>query len=217
MRKAFTLIEMIFTIVIMAGIFMVIPKIVMIAGKNESFAIKQDAYLNAISLTKLASSLAWDEANVHSLDILSTSTAPIECNATSHYIRVGSFLSENARTCKENLSASNIGSEEGSDYLTFDDIDDFNGTTINTTTHGAIKYQIETIVEYLSPAISYANHHMDINLHTSTPTILSSDIKKLVTTIKYNGKRASRQGEVLATFHYNSANIGQFTLNKREW
>jgi len=114
MRKGFTLIEIIFTIVIMAGIFMVIPKILMIASKNERFAMKQDAYFNAISLTKIASSLAWDENSTETLGALSTTIGNIPCDSATN-IRAGSFLSLNGRTCQDTLVASSIGSEEGSD------------------------------------------------------------------------------------------------------
>jgi len=51
MRRAFNLIELIFTIVIMAGIFAVIPKIVFATAKSESFAMKQEALFTTVSLT----------------------------------------------------------------------------------------------------------------------------------------------------------------------
>ena len=216
-HRGFTLIEIIFTIVIMAGVFAVIPKILMIASKNESFAMKQDAYLNAISLTKLASSLAWDEVNTQSLDVLTTANSPILCDNTTQFIRKGSFLSTNARSCNDALSASTIASEEGTNYLDFDDIDDFDKTTTNVTENGVNRYMIDTNVTYLDPHIAFATNTMTIDLNASITTATSANLKKLVTTIKYNGKKAVQHGRQIATFHYISANIGQFTLNKRDW
>jgi len=217
MRKGFTLIEIIFTIVIMAGVFMVIPKILMIASKNESFAMRQDAYLNAISLTKIASSLAWDENSTENLSILNTTIDNIPCDNSTH-IRIGSFLSANGRTCQDRLFASVLGSEEGSDYLFFDDIDDFNGTVINTTENGINRYKISTEVHYLDFIMPIpSSKKLTIDLSSATYTESSSNIKKLTTTIKYNGKRAVKRDKTIATFHYYSANIGQFTLNRREW
>ncbi len=218
MKKGFTLIEIIFTIVIMAGIFMVIPKILMIANKTESFSMKQDAYFNAISLTKIASSLAWDESNTESLGILSTDINNIPCDSTTN-IRVGSFLSANGRTCQDSLSASTIMPDTGEDdYLLFDDIDDFNGSIINTTEGGNTRYKILTNVSYLNNiGLSTSAKKMTIDLSATTETATSSNIKKLTTTIKYNGKKAVNKDKTIATFRYYSANIGQFTLNKREW
>lgn len=217
-HKGFTLIEIIFTIVIMAGIFMVIPKILMISSKNESFAMRQDAYLNAISLSKIASSLAWDENNVDDLSELVTTNDNIPCDSTKH-IRVGSFLSENGRICHDSLTASIVGSEEGSDdYLLYDDIDDFNGTEIYVTQNGINRYKINTDVSYLKN-ISYTvnTNTMTIDLNTSSPTSTTGNIKKLTTTIKDHGKKALYHDRVIATFSYYSANIGQFSLSKREW
>lgn len=196
---------------------MVIPKILMMANKTESFAMKQDAYFNAISLTKIASSLAWDEKNTESLGILSTSINDIPCDALSN-IRVGSFLSANGRTCQDSLSASAIGSEEGNDYLFFDDIDDFNGSIINTTANGKNRYKIETSVNYLNHLSLFTSaNKLTIDLSATTDTSTSTNIKKLTTTIKYNSKKAVNKDKTIATFRYYSANIGQFTLNKREW
>ena len=217
MKKAFTLIEIIFTIVIMAGIFMVIPKLIMIANKNERFAMKQDAYFNAITLTKQASTLPWDENNTNALSALKTANNTIDCNSTTH-IRPGSFLSSNGRTCDDSLSASTIGSEEGSDYLLFDDIDDFNGSEVLTTQEGNNRYKIDTQVTYLDGStISTLAKEMTIDMSTMAAIAGSTNIKKLTTTIKYNGKKALYRGKVIARFPYYSANIGQFTLAKREW
>ena len=218
MKKAFTLIEIIFTIVIMSGIFMVIPKILMIANKTESFAMKQDAYFNAISLTKIASSLAWDENNTESLGILSTSLNDIPCDALSN-IRIGSFLSANGRTCQDSSYASAIMSDTGEDdYLLFDDIDDFNGSIINTTANGNNRYKIHTNVSYLNHLGLFTSaKKLTIDLSATTDTTSSTNIKKLTTTIKYNGKKSVNKDKTIATFRYYSANIGQFTLNKREW
>ncbi len=216
--RAFTLIEIIFTIVIMAGIFMVIPKILMIATKNENVAMKQDAYFNAISLTKLASSLAWDENNTESLSTLHTTINHIDCNESTNYLRIGGFLSANGRTCQDNLSASVIGSEEGNDYLFFDDIDDFNGSIIQTTANGNDRYKIVTEVSYLNNlSLFSAAKKLTIDLSSTSDTASSTNIKKLTTTIKYHGKKAIKKDKNIASFHYYSANIGQFTLNKREW
>lgn len=216
--KAFTLIEIIFTIIIMAGIFMVIPKIIMAATKNESFAAKQDAFFNAASLIKTASSLAWDENNTENLGILKTALNNIECNSSTDFIRIGSFLSANARTCKDNLQASAIQSEEGSDYLNFDDIDDFNGMHIDVTAKGEKKYLISTDVIYLKN-IGWIGSpkKLTIDLGAAQPSNSTSNIKKLTTTIKYNGKKSIDHNKTIAAFTYYSANIGQFTLAKREW
>jgi len=58
MRKGFTLIELIITVVIMAGVFATIPKILSAAGRSNAFTIRQDALMQTVSLTSIASHLA---------------------------------------------------------------------------------------------------------------------------------------------------------------
>lgn len=215
MRRAFNLIELIFTIVIMAGIFAVIPKIIFATNKSDSFAMKQDALFNAVSLTNIASSLAWDENNSESLSLLATLNNNIPCNTTT-FLRLGGFLGDNTRNCKELLSASAIGSEEGNNYLIFDDIDDFNGSSIDVNIDGNEKYKLYTEVRYLDDAIfnPVVNNKMTITLDSSIHAN-TSNIKKFKTVVGYVGGRGKDKN--ISSFYYYSTNIGQITLNSEAW
>jgi len=214
MRRAFNLIELIFTIVIMAGIFAVIPKIVFATNKSDSFAMKQDALFSAVSLTNIASALAWDENNTESLSILATANNSIPCDTTT-FLRVGGFLGANTRNCKESFSASAIGSDGESDYLSYNDIDDFNNTTIAVNINTKIKYQITVKVDYLVDTIfSTSGNKMTITLDKTTSST-TTNIKKLKTTVSYIGGRGKDYN--ISSFYYYSANIGQITLNSEEW
>ncbi len=215
MRRAFNLIELIFTIVIMAGIFAVIPKIIFATNKSDSFAMKQDAFFNAISLTNIASLLAWDEKNTDSMSILTTSDNHIPCDTTS-FLRVGGFLGAHTRNCKENLNASVIVAEEGNDYLLYDDIDDFNGSSIDVDLNTTTKYRIYTDVRYLDDDIftlDATGKKMTIALGGSQDD--TSNIKKFKATVGYVGGRGKDKN--ISSFSYYSTNIGQITLNSEEW
>jgi hypothetical protein len=214
MRRAFNLIELIFTIVIMAGIFAVIPKIIFATNKSDSFAMKQDALFNAISLTNIASLLAWDENNTDSSSILATSDNHIPCD-TSTFLRAGGFLGEHTRNCKEIHSASAIGND-GETVLEFDDIDDFNGSQIDVNLNTTAKYRIYTDVRYLSDNIfsPVVNNKMTITLDNSIQTN-TSNIKKFKATVGYVGGRGKDKN--ISSFYYYSTNIGQITLNSEEW
>ncbi len=215
MRRAFNLIELIFTIVIMAGIFAVIPKIIFATNKSDSFAMKQDAFFNAVSLTNIASLLAWDEKNTDSMSILTTADNHIPCDTTT-FLRVGGFLGANSRNCKEDFSASSIGADGESDYLSYDDIDDFNNTTIDVNLSTTIKkYEIITKVNYLvEPSFSVTGNKMTINLN-ETPSSTTTNIKKFKATVRYVGGRGKDKN--ISSFHYYSTNIGQITLNSEAW
>jgi hypothetical protein len=213
MRRAFNLIELIFTIVIMAGVFAVIPKIIFATNKSDSFAMKQDAFFNAISLTNIASLLAWDEENTDSMSILATANNQIECNTTT-FLRKGGFLGANSRNCKEPLTASAIGADGESDYLAFNDIDDFDAHEINVTLGSKTKYKIYTTVEYFDDDIFTTNgDKMTITLKDANDT--TTNIKKFKAVVGYVGGRGKDKN--ITSFYYYSTNIGQITLNSEEW
>lgn len=215
MRAGFNLIELIFTIVIMAGIFAVLPRIIFATNKSDTFALKQEALFNTISLTNIASLLAWDENNTHTLSILATSgNSSFDCNTTT-FLRLGGFLGDNSRKCKEDFSASLIGVDAlESDYLLFDDIDDFNGTLIDVNLSSLAKYKILTQVRYLNDSVfSVSGNKMTIILDNLINEN-SSNIKKFKATVSYAGKKGDKN---ISSFYYYSTNIGQITLNSETW
>ncbi len=215
MRRGFNLIELIFTIVIMAGIFAVIPKIIFATNKSDAFAMKQDALFNAVSLTNIASMLAWDENNSETISIVQTHDNNIPCS-TSTFLRAGGFLGSNTRNCKESFSASAIGSDtDEDDYLSYNDIDDFNGTSIDVNLTDKTKYKIYTEVKYLNDTIfTVTGNKMTIALDNSIQTN-TSNIKKFKAVVGYVGGRGKDKN--ISSFYYYSANIGQITLNSEAW
>jgi hypothetical protein len=218
MRKAFSLVELIFTIVIMASIFALLPRIIFATSKSNSFAMRQDAFFEGISLVKFASYMAWDQNNTQKLDILATSStnSVFKCDDTTDYKRVGSKKSANGRVCKESLNASIIGPDAQSNYLLYDDIDDFNGSIIESNTMGKKKYELYSIVTYLSDDIfTYSGDKLTIDLNASSVSKSSTNIKKLHLNISYVGGRGRDKN--ITSFSYFSSNIGQFTLNKEDW
>jgi prepilin-type N-terminal cleavage/methylation domain-containing protein len=218
MKKAFTLIELIFTIVIMAGVFAVIPKILNMTNKSDSIALKQDALLQAVSLTNIASFLAWDEQNTQNIDILQTTTDNNHCDSAGTHMRSGSYKSQNGRVCEQTLNASTIGSDGESSYMEYDDIDDFNGSDIdvNTSTNKA-KYKIYTSVDYLldDATIFVENgNKLTIDLNKTTKSTNYTNIKKFKAKVGYVGRGIDHN---ITSFRYFSANLGTFTLNSRAW
>ena len=217
MRRGFTLIELIITIVVMAGIFMVIPRILIATGKSDRFAIQQDALMQAVSLTQMASRMAWDENNTEYIDILQTDSAAFACD-TSVRFRPGSYLSANGRMCTHSITATlPLGAESGeSDYTLYDDIDDFAGSEINITYKGSPKYRLTNSVEYLNDAIvSEDGTDITIDLSVAGVSATSTAIKRFSSKVRYVGKRGRERN--ISSFYYYSTNIGQITLAQRNW
>jgi len=208
MRKALSLIELIFTIVIIAIVFTVIPKVVLSLNKADSFAVRQDALFNGISMVSMLSKLPWDENNTISSDVLQVSSTNFECNATLGR-RVGAFIS--SRNCEQNLSATSLGSDGESDYNLYNDIDDF----VSENNITADPYRLTSRVVYLSDNFTKTGTKITFDLSSNSESNSSTNLKKLDITVYYAGKRG--QERQLTQFNYVSSNIGQMTLNKRSW
>lgn len=215
MRKGLSLIELIFTIVIIALVFTVIPKIVFALKKSDSFAIRQDAILNSVSLMQMLSKLPWDQNNFNTTDILHVSPIgnPIfNCDPISR-LRVGGFVG--SRNCQDNLGASlpfNLRSDGGEvDETNFNDIDDFNNFDFNTSI-----YNIHLAVFYVND-FAVTSPSITIDLSTNGLVVGATNLKRVNLQTNYNGVRVGERGNALMNFSYTSANIGQTFLHKRVW
>jgi prepilin-type N-terminal cleavage/methylation domain-containing protein len=215
MRKGLSLIELIFTIVIIALVFTVIPKIVFALKKSDSFAIRQDAILNSVSLMQMLSKLPWDQNNFNTTDVLHVNSGNVifDCNTTT-MLRQGGFVG--SRNCQNNLPASPIGTL-GSDVdenneTDFDDIDDYDNFDFNTST-----YIMHLNVNYVNDFAVTADTTITRNLSLNGLMGGSTNLKRVNLQTIYNGVRAGERGNALMDFSYTSANIGQTFLHKRVW
>lgn len=204
MRKAISIIELVFTIVIIALVFTVIPKVIFALKKSDTLAIRQDAILNTISLMHMISKLPWDEENSFASDILHVNLPNnFPCDPVSHY-RVGGFVG--SRNCEQNLNASLVFADIGEVYSTFDDVDDFNLRDLNTTL-----YDINTTVRYCQ---DFAAGSTTIDLSNCGAPVGSTNLKRVHVRTGYKGAKGAKE---LMNFSYTSANIGQFFIHKRVW
>jgi prepilin-type N-terminal cleavage/methylation domain-containing protein len=214
MRKGLTLIELIFTIVIIALVFTVIPKIVLSLNKSDSFVIRQDAMFNGVSMMKMISNMPWDENNTESSDILHVSpgNVDLDCNETTDYRRIGGFIG--SRTCEENkyASAINLTPQTGDDIWVLNDIGDFNDTNI-TASH----YVLHVEVKYIDDNISYnyIDKNATITINKEASASGTTNLKYVDINVFYQGERGKEKH--LTQFNYTSANIGQMIINKRVW
>ena len=211
MRKGISLIELIFTIVIIAVVFTVIPKIIYALNKSDEFSTKQDALFNGITMMQMITHLSWDENGVTNNDILNTTgSAQFTCDAVTHY-RIGGF--RGSRNCENNVSVSAALSPdaEGNKYL-YNDIDDFfDGVDTNTSIYG-----LHVNAKYIADTFTYNGQNATIFLNT-TDMFQSTNIKYLDINITYQGKKAAFRGTAISQFAFASANIGKFFIYKRAW
>jgi len=213
------LIELIFTMVIIAMVFTVIPRIVYVTNNSIDFSLKEEGIFNMMSQVMYVSTKEWDENNTKYNDILIVNNPPkyvLDCNASSHY-RIGGFVG--GRNCQNNISISTIGvdANENNRYE-YDDIDDFNNTQTNATKIASRYHNRYT----LFTAVNWANewHKSDYD-HTTqtlnyqfsnTASTAPTNIKMIKTTLldQKTDKNISSQS-------YFSANIGHSFIEARQW
>ena len=213
MRRGLTLIELVFSMVIIAIAFSVLPKVLQISAKSANTAIKEEAMYNAVALMGLISALPWDEQNSGYDDILlvDDSKELYECNKSlgsgEKIYRKGGFLG--SRNCRNKIKASPIGMDSADIYP--DDIDDFDKVSkIATNIYGKRSYAIDVNVSYIEDFVS-------------DPVIFLTTIKPASTNVKYIKlvikplKKQKDLGKRLASFWYISSNIGQLQVNKMAW
>jgi len=213
MRRGLTLIELIFTIVIIAMVFTVIPKIVLSLNKADKFAIRQDAMFNGISMMKMISNMPWDANNTNSSDILHVTKGSFDCNRTT-FLRIGSFIG--GRTCEENLSANQIPNPTNFTDVDYSEnnINDFNYKNVEVNTTQRKLYDLNITVSYIDDGIM--NHNVkDLNLSNDRTDNNTSNLKRIRLNVYYAVD--GRKYKQLTQFNYTSANIGQMILHKRVW
>ena len=197
MKKAFTLIEVIISIVIIAIAISAIPSVMKQTQKSSDLAIAQESIL--ATTTKLYSiySYRWDEKSGDTVEdptvvrIANVSdSADPELSDTGDGSRVGHVIADGRNkffTVSGDHNASlvaNFGAgvdlnEDGiTPEIDFDDIDDFHGTSFNLTTGaldtggiGNVDYkrglEMNATVGYVSDNVDYSTSNLALTFATA--------------------------------------------------
>ena len=211
MRRAMTLIELIFSMMIVALVFTVVPKILFVTNRSFETAVKEEALYNAMALMGIVVRLPWDEANTRYDRILEVTAGEgaYLCDESTGFYRVGGF--RGSRNCIDNSETPMRASEtlglEGSDY---NDLDDYNGFGVTAATPFGVRYELNVTVRYLEDPAPGG----EVDLSRLAPSGGTTNIKEVnVTVTNAPGTKIPFRASV----YYHSANIGQFYLNKRAW
>jgi len=195
MRKGLTLIELILSMVIIAIVFSIVPKIIFASNKSMELSMKEDALFNAYSLMGSVLKLNWDENTSKNGNILDTSV-----NTCDDY-RIGGF--KGSRNCIDDDNASSkIGQDTGNDD--YNDVDDYDGNTTEVNNWKGNLYDINITVNYVD------NNY---NSHSKTTT---QELKEINTTV-FPGSDNKKMANFKASFFYHSANLGHIQIKKEQW
>ena len=204
MRKAFTLIELIFSMVIIAIAFSVLPKILQLSIKSATTSLKEEAMYNAVAYIGLIKSTAWDEENTKVDDILlvTSGNSAYDCNTTTGY-RTGGM--KGSRNCFHKKFASALGSDSSD----LDDMDDF--ITLNARNYTSSRdYNLSVSESYIDDIAPNATQYAIVQNANSTNT-------KLITVTVQTNKKRNALGNSFVKISFIAQNIGQIKINRRVW
>ena len=214
MRKALTIIELIFTVVILALVFTVIPKILYVSNKSIQVSATEEAIFNMMAKMSDIVFKEWDENNTQTDEILVVNQEPesvIDCDKDTGY-RIGGF--KGSRNCQSDINISHIGAD--ANEPPYDDIDDYNGSEENTSTSGRKKkyFTLREFASYIKEWNATEYGVDNFNYKFTNNDVEKSNIKRVevVVSQKINGKEKN-----ISTIKYYGANIGHSIIASESW
>ncbi len=215
MRRGFTLIEIVLSLVVLSILFVSLPKLFFSVNEDMKFSKRKEVFYAPFSLIGYISLLPWDENDTESGEVLLTDSANenFECNSSLNYLRIGSFSKE--RNCKNLLRASLLGSDFGDE--SFDDVDDYDKKTISFIKN-RVEYEMKIDVNYLKDdgkvfVYDYDKGEVLIDLSKASKSLKSSNLKEINVTLF----RTGRVKRALFSLTYTAANVGEILVEGEEW
>lgn len=202
-KLAFTMIELIFAIVIIAITVLSLPMMTQVTSKGIENNLVQEAIFAASTKINETVSYYWDENSLESGKYLSNvvSVAPSDCNETTK-LRSGHINQPLHRRCIDDTTL-RPSTTLGSDSADLDDIDDVHGSTTNiftSTTTSASGYKKNYNV---TTSVSYASF--------GTEASTTNNIKKIEVTV------TDSSSNTITKLNTYVSNIGEIDYLKRSF
>jgi len=206
MKSAVTLIELLISVVIIAIVFSVIPKIIYATNKSFINAGKQDGIFNAVELMHTIASSPWDKGSYETYGILNVDDGydALDCNASGY--RIGGFIG--GRNCLD--VERDATAEQDFGDLDLLSIDWFHTKDINASSD-CTPNEFNPTVEYKRFVLTAGA--VDLENFTDVNDTNSSNIKHI--NLRFNPSKNAQSGCI--DFDYYSANLGQIGILKKEY
>lgn len=191
-RFGFTMIELIFAIVIIAISVMSLPMMTQVTNKGIEGGLVQEAIFAGAAELMGASSGYWDERSLEDINVSSLSRVidiSADCNATTR-LRKGHIAQPYHRRCLDSNSSANLDSKADN---TIDALDDMEKTDIDT-----LLLMDPSSAGYKNKYTTTVDVNRTDNIKTLTVTIKDKDSNSTITSLKMQ-----------------SANIGEIDYYKR--
>ncbi|MDO8454134.1 MAG: hypothetical protein Q7S59_06140 [Sulfurimonas sp.] len=201
-KSAFSMIELIFAIVIIGISVISLPMMTQATSKGVEGNLVQEAIFAASAQLNQVLSYQWDENAIDGNDTLSKVVCPVGTT------RLGLINQPLHRKCIVNNISTTLGLEPGETISTADDIDDMNGITNNIfiDSGGGSVTSFQGYKNNYSTTINVEN-----NAIFGTSNIANPNIKKVTVSI------TDSSGNLITLLKTYSANIGEIDYYKRSY
>ena len=230
-RYAFTMIELIFALVIMSIVFISLPLVLLNnASSVEDNIIQESIFLTSSKMSQVLT-YQWDDASsqagmatVSASDVVNVTAGDALLDRNVSDFRVGHFQQDKHRRMSP-IGGARFATAIGIEGAVFDDIDDFDGlinqNIIAATGVGGYKksYRADVNVSYINDsnfrnATTYASNSIDFTLDTTPVLAGTTNLKMIEVRIEQNNTTGWDPTLVLRAY---VANIGETDYFKRRY
>ena len=205
-KSSFTLIELVFAIVIVGIVVTSLPMLLSTTAKNTNTNLQAKSFFNAYALVALMQATLWDENNTKDDNYYKVLTAD---NGDSELKCIRNGVKElnnnsGANCATDYNKTSKIGPDTGeNDVSKYDDIDDFNGYETNTS-----NYIFDVSVRYLDDKANYSAKNIYFN--EDDKNVNGTNMKFITVTVKDKQTK-----KIIAKLQYSTSNIGMIKIESR--
>jgi prepilin-type N-terminal cleavage/methylation domain-containing protein len=226
-RRAFTMLELIFAIVIIGLVALTIPTILLTNARNVETNLLQEAVLIAATKMGQTMSYPWDEhsrdpGTLAATDVLTVSGSGNAALARStEDFRIGHFQEPLRRrmtpSSAERFASTTLGMSADANTTVQDDIDDIDGTSTQITGPSEegykATYTITGSVVYISDAATYTNTTISDFDFITTASAGTTNIKMVQVSVDSDLTGSGND----IVFRAWSSNIGETDFYKRTY
>ena len=224
MKKAMSMIELVFAIVIMGIVVMSLPLVLTQVQNSNSFALRQEVILSIKSKLSYILAYQWDQNTYDTtadiervLNIPASADTDTDFNTTTTR-RKGHILADGRRRLWDDLRASTTKANFTTDTVN-DDIDDFDGKsetkTITALDDFIFNVELNSTTTYIKDTLSNGmystSNAITFIFNPDNNTTNRTNIKMISVTATANGI------ENPMSMYAFSSNIGQSKVAKKTW